>query len=37
MLEIAFEEDGPSLVVLPIDYRENQLLTERLGDIVCPI
>jgi acetolactate synthase-1/2/3 large subunit len=33
VLEAAFEEDGPSLVVLPIDYRENLLLTERLGRI----
>jgi acetolactate synthase-1/2/3 large subunit len=24
---------GPSLVVVPIDYRENLLLTERLGKI----
>jgi acetolactate synthase-1/2/3 large subunit len=37
VLETAFEEDGPSLVVLPIDYRENALLMERLGDIECPI
>jgi acetolactate synthase-1/2/3 large subunit len=36
-LERAFEEDGPSLVVIPIDYRENQLLSERLGRIACPI
>jgi acetolactate synthase-1/2/3 large subunit len=36
-LEEAFDEAGPSLVVLPIDYRENQKLTERFGDIVCPI
>ena len=36
-LNEAFDEAGPSLVVLPIDYRENQKLTERLGDIVCPI
>jgi acetolactate synthase-1/2/3 large subunit len=36
-LEQAFEEPGPSLVVIPIDYRENRKLTERLGDIVCPI
>ncbi len=28
---------GPSLVVIPIDYRENQLLTERLGETVCPL
>ena len=36
-LEKAFVESGPSLVVIPIDYRENALLTERLGNIVCPI
>ncbi len=37
VLESAFKESGPSLVVLPIDYRENVLLTERLGNIACPI
>jgi len=36
-LNTAFEESGPSLVVVPIDYRENMKLTERLGDIVCAI
>ena len=36
-LEAAFNEAGPSLVVIPIDYDENQLLTERLGNIACPI
>ena len=36
-LEQAFSEKGPSLVVIPIDYRENLLLTERLGNICCPI
>jgi acetolactate synthase-1/2/3 large subunit len=36
-LERAFKEQGPSLVVIPIDYRENLKLTERLGDIACPI
>ena len=35
-LDRAFEEDGPSLVVIPIDYRENQLLSEKLGEIQCP-
>lgn len=33
MLETAFTEPGPSLVVIPIDYRENALLTQRLGNI----
>jgi acetolactate synthase-1/2/3 large subunit len=37
VLETAFNEKGPSLVVIPIDYRENALLTERLGNIACPI
>ena len=36
-LEASFQADGPSLVVIPIDYRENNLLTERLGNIACPI
>ena len=36
-LEKAFSEQGPSLVVVPIDYRENMILTERLGNIACPI
>ncbi len=36
-LEQAFAETGPSLVVIPIDYAENQKLTERLGNIVCSV
>ena len=36
-LDTAFREEGPSLVVIPIDYRENEKLTERLGNIACPI
>ena len=36
-LENAFNEDGPSLVVLPIDYRENPKLTKKLGEITCSI
>jgi len=36
-LEAALEERGPSLVVIPIDYRENPLLTKKLGEITCPI
>ena len=36
-LEAAFRVQGPSLIVIPIDYRENVLLTERLGNIACPI
>ena len=33
----ALNEDGPSLVVIPIDYRENMGLTKRLGEMTCPI
>ena len=33
VLQDAIATDGPSLVVVPIDYRENALLTERLGNI----
>ena len=36
-LEAAFNEEGPSLVVIPIDYRENALLTKKLGEITCTI
>ncbi|MDX8381751.1 MAG: acetolactate synthase large subunit [Ghiorsea sp.] len=36
-LEQALSTKGPSLVIVPIDYRENMILTERLGDIACPI
>ncbi len=32
-LDQAFAQDRPALVVVPIDYRENALLTERLGQI----
>jgi len=33
-LEAAFAEKGPSLVVAPVDYRENRELTRRLGEII---
>jgi acetolactate synthase-1/2/3 large subunit len=36
-LKIALDEKGPSLVVIPIDYRENPLLTRKLGEITCTI
>lgn len=36
-LEDAFNQAGPSLVVIPIDYRENQLLTRKLGEITATI
>jgi acetolactate synthase-1/2/3 large subunit len=37
VLRGAFEEPGPSLVVVPIDYRENALLSKALGEIECNI
>ena len=36
-LSAALDEKGPSLVVVPIDYRENDLLTKRLGNIAVSI
>ncbi len=37
VLQSAFQESGPSLVVIPIDYRENPLLTKKLGEITSTI
>lgn len=31
--QAALDHNGPSLVVAPVDYRENNLLSERLGQI----
>ena len=36
-LATAVGEDGPSLVVIPIDYNENVKLTKKLGEMTCPI
>jgi acetolactate synthase-1/2/3 large subunit len=36
-LESAFAGRGPCLVDVPVDYRENLKLTERMGQLVCPI
>lgn len=36
-LEKAFTCGKPCLISLPIDYRENPLLTKRLGEFACPI
>ncbi|MCU7843081.1 MAG: acetolactate synthase large subunit [Candidatus Thiodiazotropha sp. (ex Monitilora ramsayi)] len=38
-LETAFRQQGPSLVVVPVDYRENMALTRRLGEMTepCPV
>jgi len=37
VLAEALAEPGPSIVDVPVDYRENAKLTERLGHLVCPI
>lgn len=36
VLKKAMDEKGPSLIVVPIDYRENMLLTARLGELFQP-
>ena len=36
-LEEAFACGRPALVSMEVDYRENARLTERLGQIICPI
>ncbi|MEQ8318336.1 MAG: acetolactate synthase large subunit [Phycisphaerales bacterium] len=36
-LKRALDHRGPSLLVAPVDYRENMKLTERLGHQVCRI
>jgi thiamine pyrophosphate-dependent acetolactate synthase large subunit-like protein len=36
-LEKAFAANRPALVAIPIDYRENALLSQRLGKLVQPI
>ena len=37
VLETSFQDPGPSLVVIPIDYRENRLLTKKLGEITATL
>ncbi|MFT6274066.1 MAG: acetolactate synthase-1/2/3 large subunit [Halioglobus sp.] len=37
VVQAAADHRGPSLIVLPIDYEENKKLTERLGEMTCPI
>ena len=36
-LEAAFQESGPSLIVVPIDYQENEILTQRMGELTQPM
>ncbi|MBI4294826.1 MAG: acetolactate synthase large subunit [Chloroflexi bacterium] len=36
-LKHALDLELPSIIELPIDYRENLKLTEKLGHLICPI
>ena len=36
-LKQALADDAVSVIDCPVDYRENLRLTERLGEMVCPI
>ncbi|MEM8563000.1 MAG: acetolactate synthase large subunit [Pseudomonadota bacterium] len=36
-IQRAADHQGPSLVVVPIDYEENQKLTDQLGQMTCAI
>ncbi len=36
-LEASFKADGPSLIVIPIDYEENNKLTQRMGELTASI
>ncbi len=36
-LEEAFQQEGPALITVPIDYAENVKLTKRLGEIECTL
>lgn len=36
-LEEAFRQEGPALIAVPVDYRENRKLTARLGKVSIPI
>jgi acetolactate synthase-1/2/3 large subunit len=34
-LRASLEGDAPSLIDCPIDYRENEKLSEALGEVIC--
>lgn len=36
-IEQAIEDDTVVLIDCPVDYSENMKLTEKLGNLVCPI
>ena len=35
-LEEAFQQEGPALIAVPVDYTENRKLPARLGAIALP-
>ena len=37
VLQEALSYDGVSVIDCPVDYAENLKLTEKLGQLVCPI
>jgi len=37
LLEEAFSQEGPALISVPVDYRENMKLSDRLGQVSVPI
>lgn len=37
ILKEAFEQKVPSVIDCPVDYSENARLTEKLGDLICPV
>ena len=37
VLTEAFQQQGPALIAVPVDYAENTKLTDRLGAIEVPI
>ena len=36
-LKKAFKQEGPAVIGIPIDYRENMKLSKRLGKVEFPI
>jgi acetolactate synthase I/II/III large subunit len=37
VLEQAISDNTLAVIDCPVDYRENMKLTEKLGELVCPI
>lgn len=36
-LDEAFQQNGPALIAVPVDYSENMKLTQRLGNVQIPL